>query len=116
MARPWLIRLSRLPRVTSPTSLFLPEDASTGNWSKPFSRIVSIASEQRVTVVTVVIGFRRRVLIVASLKGDLVFEMDIEVRRFWVGRVGDGGFVVGGVGGRRSFAASQSSSTNCCRC
>ena len=71
-----------------------------------------MASAQGVVVVTVVIGLRRRVRIVASLKGDLSFEVDIEVRRLWVGRVGEGGEVVGGVGGRRSLAASQSSSMN----
>ena len=72
-----------------------------------------MASVQEVVVWTVVTGFSRRVRIVASLKGDLSFEVDIEDRRCWGGRVGDGGFVGGGVGGRRSLAASQSSSTNC---
>jgi hypothetical protein len=66
-----------------------------------------------VLVVTVMMGLRRRVRIVASLKGDFSFEVDIEVRRLWIGRVvGEGGEVVGGVGGRRSLAASQSSSMN----
>lgn len=71
-----------------------------------------MASAQGVVVVTVVMGLRRRVRIVASLKGDLSFEVDIEVRRLCMGSVRDGGEVVGGVGGRRSLAASQSSSMN----
>ncbi len=98
--------------MTRPTRRFLPDEARTGSWSKPFSRIVSIASEQKVVAVTVVTGLRRRVRIVASLKGDLSFEVDIDDFRLCAGRVGDGGLVGGGVGGRRSLAANQSSSTN----
>ena len=63
-----------------------------------------MASEQGDVDVTVVTGLRRRVRIVASEKAS---EGLLDVR------VGDGGLVAGGVGGRRSFAASQSSSTNC---
>ena len=71
-----------------------------------------MASEQGVVAVTVVTGLSRRVRIVASLKGDLSFEVDMDDLRSCEGRVGEGGLVGGGVGGRRSFAASQSSSTN----
>ena len=49
-------------------------------------------------------GLSRSVRIVASEKAS---EGLLDVS------VGEGGFVGGGVGGRRSFAASQSSSTNC---
>ncbi len=48
----------------------------------------------------------------AALKGDLSSMVDIDERCLCVGKVGEGGFVGGGVGGRRSLAASQSSSTN----
>lgn len=52
----------------------------------------------------VVIGLRRRAAMVAPLKESFVVR---EVRRVCVGMG-----LIGGVGGRRSFAASQSSSTN----
>jgi len=63
-----------------------------------------MASEHGDVDVTVVTGLRRRVRIVASEKAsDGLLDVS----------VGDGGLVGGGVGGRRSFAANQSSSTNC---
>lgn len=102
-ARPWLIQLNRLPSVTRPTN-FLPFESRTGSWSKPFSRIVSMASAQGESASTVVTGFNRNVLIVAPLKESFDAPRAFEI--------GDGGLVVGGVGGRRSLAASQSSSTN----
>ena len=71
-----------------------------------------MASEQGVVAVTVMTGLRRRVPIVASLKGEFLSAFDIDERRSWVLMVGEGGFVGGGVGGKRSLAASQSSSTN----
>ena len=78
--------------------------------------MVSIASAQVVVVVTVVMGLRRRVRIVAVPKGDLSADWEREARRRWEGvAIGDGGLVGGGVGGRRSLAASQSSSANCSR-
>ena len=67
--------------MTRPTKRFLPVDARTGSWSKPLSRIVSMASMQGVLVETVVTGFRRRVRMVASPNGDLSFEVDVEERR-----------------------------------
>lgn len=120
VARPWLIQERRLPSVTRPTRRFdevgdavlLEEAARTGSWSKPFSRMVSMASEQWVLAVTVVMGLRRRVRTVALPKGDLSADWDMESRRRWEGMVGDGGLVEGGVGGSRSLAASQSSSAN----
>ena len=120
VARPWLIQERRLPNVTRPTRRFdevgdavLEEAARTGSWSKPFSRMVSMASEQWVLAVTVVMGLRRRVRTVALPKGDLSADWDMESRRRWEGVfVGDGGLVDGGVGGSRSLAASQSSSAN----
>lgn len=51
----------------------------------------------------VVTGFRRKVRIVASENAPEGLEAE---------RAGEEGFVGGGVGGRRSLAASQSSSTN----
>ncbi len=60
-----------------------------------------MASAQEELERTVVTGLRRRVRMVASWKGYLV--------GLWTG---DEGVVGGGVGGRRSLAASQSSSTN----
>ena len=63
-----------------------------------------MASEHGDVELIVVTGLRRSERIVAS---EDVSEALLAVR------VGDGGFVGGGVGGRRSFAASQSSSTNC---
>ena len=77
--------------------------ASTGSWSKPFSRIVSVAVERGSVEVIVVTGLRRRVRIVAPAKGSFGKEEE-----------GEGGAVGGGLGGRRSLAASQSSSTNFC--
>ena len=53
----------------------------------------------------VVTGLRRSVRIVAPAKASLDEELGD-----W--RDGECGAVEGGVGGRRSFAASQSSSTN----
>lgn len=89
--------------MTRPTN-FLDLGARTGSWSKPLSRIDSMASEHGDVDVTVVTGLRRRVRIVASEKAsDGLLDVS----------VGDGGLVGGGVGGRRSFAANQSSSTNC---
>lgn len=62
-----------------------------------------MASEHGEVEETVVTGLRRSVRIVASAKAsDGLLDVSL----------GDGGFVGGGVGGRRSFAASQSSSTN----
>lgn len=79
------------------------EGDRTGSWSKAFSRIVSMAADRGEAAGMVVTGLRRRVRTVAPLKGSLDA----------VGvRAGEGGFVEGGVGGRRSLAASQSSSTN----
>ena len=89
--------------MTSPTS-FRDLGARTGSWSKALSRMVSMASEQGDVDVTVVTGLRRRVRIVALEK---------ESEGLPGVKVGDGGLVGGGVGGRRSLAASQSSSTNC---
>ena len=67
--------------------------------------MVSMASAQMEFEITVVTGFSRRVRIVAPWKASLVVLDGL--------RSGEGGLVVGGVGGNRSFAASQSSSTNC---
>ena len=66
--------------MTRPTSRFLMEDARTGSWSKPFSRMVSMASEHGVEALTVVTGLRRRVRMVAALKGDFSSGIDIEER------------------------------------
>ena len=72
-----------------------------------------MASEQRVVEATVVMGLSRRVRMVASWKGDFSLGDEREGFRSRIGRaIGEGGFVVGGVGGRRSLAANQSSSTN----
>lgn len=65
--------------------------------------MVSIADARGDVDGIVVTGFRRRVRIVAPANGSLDFEG---------GRDGDGGWVAGGVCGRRLFAASQSSSAN----
>jgi hypothetical protein len=46
------------------------EYAETGSWSKPFSRIVSMASVQGELVGIVVTGFRRREAMVALWKGS----------------------------------------------
>jgi hypothetical protein len=96
--------------VTSPTSLVVWVAEATGSWSKPLSRIVSIASSHGDDAEMVVTGLRRREAIVAPAKGS------------FARRVGDMGAVCcsagvrGGVGGRRSFAASQSSSANYLDC
>lgn len=73
--------------------------------------MVSMASLQGELVGTVVTGLRRREAIVAPWNASL-----IEAERVRVS--GDEGWfgVIGGVGGRRSFAASQSSSANYCIC
>lgn len=55
--------LSIFPSVTRPTSL-LP--AKTGSWSNPFSLIISMADSQVESERTVVTGFRRRALTLAS--------------------------------------------------
>lgn len=75
----------------------------TGSWSKPLSLIASMASEHGEVSAILVTGFRRSDAIVAPAKGS------------FARRVGDTGSlsVAGGVGGSRSLAASQSSSTNC---
>ena len=62
-----------------------------------------MASEQGELEGMVVTGFRRKVRIVALKNASEGLAVE---------RVGEGGFVGGGVGGRRSLAASQSSSTN----
>ena len=76
----------------------------TGSWSKPLSRIVSTASAQGEFDSTVVTGLSRRDLIVAPPNSSFFESCAV--------RAGDEGLVAGGVGGRRLFAASQSSSTN----
>lgn len=88
--------------MTKPTS-FRDFGARTGSWSNPLSRMVSMASEHGEVEITVVTGLRRRVRIVALAKASL---------GLLAVKLGDGGLVGGGVGGSRSFAASQSSSTN----
>lgn len=67
--------------------------------------MISMAAESSELEGMVVTGLRRSVRIVAPAKASLDEELE-----FW--RVGECGAVDGGVGGRRSFAASQSSSTN----
>jgi hypothetical protein len=64
-----------------------------------------MASAQGEVAGMVVTGLRRREAIVAPWKASFLTELE----RPWEGL--DCG-VSGGVGGRRSFAASQSSSTN----
>lgn len=64
--------------------------------------MVSIASAHDEVLDMLVTGFRRREAIVAPAKGSLAFS---------VGETGRSG-VSGGVGGKRSLAASQSSSIN----
>ena len=85
------------------------EVVETGSWSKPFSRMVSMASLQGEVEDMVVTGLRRREAMVALWKAseDLVV---LECRRWEEVPFVAG--VSGGVGGRRSLAASQSSSTN----
>jgi hypothetical protein len=65
--------------------------------------MVSIASEHGDVETMLVTGFRRRDAIVAPANGSLARS---------VGEVGTAGCSGGGVGGSKSFAASQSSSTN----
>ena len=100
-ARPWLIQLKRFPNVTRPTSL-RDMGARTGSWSNDLSRVVSIASEQGEFEVTVVTGFKRRVRMVALENASEGLAES----------VGEGGLDEGGVGGKRSLATRQSSSTN----
>ena len=63
--------------MTRPTSLGFPdgEEADTGSWSKPFSRMVSMASEQGEVSGTVVTGLRRREAIVAPWKASFLTEL-----------------------------------------
>ena len=90
---------SKLPRVTSPTRRD-PLAEHTGSWSKLLSRIISIASAHGAAAEMVETGFSLRDRIVASSYGSLLLATPV--------RCG----VFGGVGGSRSFAASQSSSAN----
>lgn len=57
------------------------EGERTGSWSKPLSRIVSMAGARDDVEEMVVIGLRRRVRIVAPANGSFAFK----------GRDGDGG-------------------------
>lgn len=95
--------------MTRPTSLVLCVAEATGSWSKPLSRMVSMASSHGEDAEIVVTGLRRREAIVAPAKGSLARSVGDK------GAIGSGG-VTGGVGGRRSLAASQSSSANYSRC
>ena len=62
------------------------EGERTGSWSKPRSRMVSIAGARDDVEVIVVTGLRRRVRIVAPANGSLDFDFGSEG-----GRDGDGG-------------------------